>query len=581
MKRQAKVLAVLLMMFVVLAGQSSAQEMGRYIVTIQGPAEQAEQAVLRAGGAVDHVFELIPAIAIQIPAAALSGLERNPLVVNIEPDAMVYAIDTELDNSWGVKRIGAGVVHDSGNKGAGAEVAVLDTGIDWDHPDLVVAVGINFVPSGKGPPWARTVDPDAWDDDNGHGTHCAGIVAALDNGIGVVGVAPDASLSAVKVLDKNGSGYVSDIIAGLDWCVAKNKDVANMSLGADSHVQAFQDACNAAEAEGVVLVAASGNDGSSVDYPAAYDSVIAVSATDISDGIASFSDYGLEVELSAPGVSIYSTYMGGGYATGSGTSMAAPHVAGTAALVIASDITYESVRKQLQTTAEDLGDAGWDQYYGYGLVDADEAAGATIGPQSPVANAGPDQTVSDADGDGVETVTLDGSTSYDPDGTIDSYEWKEGTDSLGTEVSIAKDFAVGVHIVTLTVTDNEGLTDIDEIIITVTEAVSTEAMYVANIHMSLSERTAGRNTFTRALATVTILDASNAPVEGATVYGYWEGATSDIDSGATGSSGKVTLESDAVKNPSGGTTFTFIVDNVVKSGWYWDYDDKTGSIIVP
>lgn len=577
MKRQAKVLAVLLMMFVVFVGQSSAQEMGRHIVTIEGPPGPAEQAVLRAGGAVDHVFDIIPAIAVRIPEQALQGFSRNPFVVNIEPDAMVYAIDTELDNSWGVKRIGAGVVHDSGNKGAGVEVAVLDTGIDWDHPDLDgnIKGGINYV--GKG----RRVNLGAWDDDNGHGTHVAGIIAAEDNDIGVVGVAPEASLSAVKVLDKNGSGYVSDIIAGLDWCVAENKDVANMSLGADSHVQAFQDACDEASEAGLLLVAAAGNDGSSVDYPAAYDSVIAVSATDISDGIASFSDYGSEVELSAPGVSIYSTYMGGGYATGSGTSMAAPHVAGTAALVIAANIV--GVRTQLQNTADDLGDTGWDQYYGYGLVDADEAAGASTGPQSPFANAGPDQTLNDVDGNDSESVTLDGSGSSDADGTIESYEWDTNNDGVTDRLGVIVDvvFAVGTHTVTLTVTDNHGLKDTDEVIITVTEAVSTEAMYVANIHMSLSERKAGRNTFTRALATVTIVDASNNPVAGATVYGFWSDATSDIDSGVTDSSGKVTLRSDAVKNAPSGTTFTFIVDDVVKSGWYWIYVEASNSITVP
>lgn len=384
MKTQARILlVVLLMTLVVFVGQSSAQDMGRYIVTIQGPAEQAEQAVLRAGGVVDHVFDIIPAIAIQIPAAALPGLERNPAVISIEPDVVATALpkppsppgqdkkppkdDEEppppQELPWGVDRIDAEWAWDT-STGSGVNVAIIDTGIDNDHPDLSVAGGINYVPSGKGPPWARKVDPGAWDDDNGHGSHCAGIVAALDNEIGVVGVAPEASLYAVKALDSSGSGYVSDIIAGLEWSVNNYMDIVNMSLGADADVQAFHDACDAASEAGLLLVAAAGNDGGAVDYPAAYGSVIAVAATDSSDIRPYWSSYGPEIAIAAPGVNILSTYKGGGYETHSGTSMAAPHVAGTLALAVFD----------IFTTADDLPPTGVDDYTGAGLVDAEEAA---------------------------------------------------------------------------------------------------------------------------------------------------------------------------------------------------------------
>ncbi|MHC4310790.1 MAG: S8 family peptidase, partial [Planctomycetota bacterium] len=196
-------------------------------------------------------------------------------------------------------------------------MAVLDTGIDYKHPDLDDNCygGVNVINPRKD-----------YRDDNGHGTHVAGIIAAEDNDIGVVGVAPEAYLYGVKALDRNGSGWLSDIIAGLEWCVNNRMDIVNMSLGADSDIQAFHDACDAASAT-VILVAAAGNDGGAVDYPAAYGSVIAVSATDSSDGLASFSNYGNEIEIAAPGVNILSTYKGGGYETHSGTSMAAPHVA--------------------------------------------------------------------------------------------------------------------------------------------------------------------------------------------------------------------------------------------------------------
>jgi hypothetical protein len=202
----------------------------------------------------------------------------------------------------------------------------------------------------------------------------------------------------------------------------------------------------------------------------------------------------------------------------------------------------------------------------------------TVVNQAPVANAGADQTVNDPEGDG-ETVILDGSGSYDPDGTIASYEWKEGTNVLGTGVSIEVNFAVGVHTVTLTVTDNGGLEGTDNVTITVTEPVSTGVMHVSNIDMSLSTNSAGPNTFAKAFATITILDASDSPVEGATVYGSWSGASSGSVYGVTDSIGNVTLESANVKNPVG--RFTFTVTNVTKNGWTYDStaNDETSDSI--
>jgi subtilisin family serine protease len=373
MKAKMKYLALLFMMLVVLVGQSSAQDMGRYIVTIQGPAEEA---VTRAGGIVDHVFELIPAIAIRIPEAALSGLVRNPTVVSIEEDIEVTALpkpDTppgqdkkpppdgggdeppapSQELPWGVDRIDAEYAHSAGYTGAGVKVAVLDTGIDYKHSDLDDNCygGVNVINSRKD-----------YKDDNGHGTHVAGIIAAENNNIGVVGVAPEASLYGVKALDRNGSGWLSDIIAGLEWCVNNGMDIVNMSLSTNSDIQTFHDACDAASST-VTLVAAAGNDGGAVDYPAAYDSVIAVSATNSSDGLAYFSSYGPEIAIAAPGVNILSTYKGGGYETHSGTSMACPHVVGTLALNLSADI---------YGTVDDLGLS--DDEQGAGLVDAEEAA---------------------------------------------------------------------------------------------------------------------------------------------------------------------------------------------------------------
>ena len=201
-------------------------------------------------------------------------------------------------------------------------------------------------------------------------------------------------------------------------------------------------------------------------------------------------------------------------------------------------------------------------------VTVDDGTGGSAENQPPVADAGENKTVSDENGDGYETVTLDGSGSYDSDGTIDSYEWKEGTTILGTAASITESFAVGVHTVTLTVTDDGGLKDTDNVTITVTEPGGEMAMHVFNIVMSLSTRSAGPNTFARAFATVTIVDTEGSPVEGATVYGSWSGAASGSYYGITNSTGNITFESDNVKNPSG--EFTFTVTNVVKDGWTYD-----------
>lgn len=197
----------------------------------------------------------------------------------------------------------------------------------------------------------------------------------------------------------------------------------------------------------------------------------------------------------------------------------------------------------------------------------------------PVADAGPDQAAYLN-----EAVSFDGSGSSDPDGTIVSYSWDFGDGDIGTGETTGHTYtAIGIYTTTLTVTDNEGVTGQDQATVTVQEEPSN-AVHVTDINMSLSTRTAGKNEFTKALATVTIVDADNNPVQGATVYGSWSGATSDIDSGLTDSTGKVTLESDEIKNAKSGTTFTFTVDDITKSGWTYDSSanaEMSDSILVP
>ncbi len=227
---------------------------------------------------------------------------------------------------WGVKRVDAPAAW-AKSRGQGAKVVVIDTGLDMTHPDLAGNI--------KGG-WNAIAKSDDFNDDHGHGTHCGGNIAALDNAIGIVGVAPKADLYGVKVLAADGSGSFDDVIAGMQWAVDNHMDVASMSLGADQGNQALADMVAAMTKAGVTLVAAAGNSGGAVGFPGGYPGAIAVAASDENDQLADFSSRGPEVAVIAPGVNIYSLSKNGGYETMSGTSMATPHVAGLAALYVST-----------------------------------------------------------------------------------------------------------------------------------------------------------------------------------------------------------------------------------------------------
>lgn len=544
-----------------------------------GPAQQA--LVKGVGGKIKYTYNLIPAIAASVPEVAIEALKKNPNITDVELDSMVYALDAELDNSWGVKRIGAGLVHNSGNNGGGIRIAIIDTGIDYNHPDLQdncadedqngIIDGYDFVNSDYDPM-----------DDEGHGTHVAGIVAALDNSDGVVGVAPEASLYALKVLDYNGNGYISDVIIAIQWAsdpdgngsADDRLDIINMSLGAYTGNIFLEWACILAYYDGLLLVAAAGN-GGSVIYPAAYSSVIAVSATDKNDNLASFSSIGSQVELAAPGVGIYSTYISG-YATMSGTSMASPHVVGVAALVWEADssLTNDDVRYQLQSTAEDLELLSTEQ--GYGLVDADEAVGVDIPIPGDIAG-----KVNDADSTAIKGATVIVEDTTLPEATTDKNgEYTINNVPVGNYTITAS--ATGYNEDSKTADVLEGATTVVDFILTPTTTPSN-TMHVKDITMSLENVIRGKKIFTYAVATVTIIADNNDSVEGATVSGQWSGATKDKDSGVTNTNGQVSLKSNKVKNPKSGTTFTFTVDDVTEAEWTYDpsaNEETSGSITV-
>lgn len=642
-------------------------------------------------------------------------------------------------------------------------VAVIDTGTDYNHEDLSANIWTNprEIPE-------NGIDDDGngfvddirgWDfingdndplDDNSHGTHCSGIIAAEgNNGVGIAGVSWTARIMPLKFMNAAGLGTTTDAILAIQYAVQMGAKVMSNSWGGDGFSQALKDAIEFAHEAGVLFVATAGNNGVNNDvtpyYPASYDvpNIIAVAATDHNDELALSSNYGVNsVDLGAPGVDILSTVLNNGYGYRSGTSMAAPYVAGTAALLAAEypGLTHEEIKAGILDSADKIpsltgitaskgrlnaygaligtvpppppvpvtvfrddmenGSNGWTTsddslwhqsdhrsvspdtswYYGiegvytYGTVERNSGSltspqidltditsselvfthfletenhfpydtarvritkddgatftdvfsktatdgifieetlnisefdgcvirvqfffdtldayfnnfegwyiddvvvqGASTGPLPslpPVADAGPDQTLVDENGDGTEIVTLDGSGSYDTDGDILSFDWDFGDGTHGTGVSAVHVYpAEDSYLVTLTVTDNEGLTDTDTCMVTISEKESN-IMHVGDISMSVTDTEKGnKNTFsfTYATATVTVLDALDEPVKGATVSGHWSGLTSDTDSGLTDTDGKVSLISDKRKNASG--TFTFTVDDITLEDWEYD-----------
>ena len=434
----------------------------RYIVGTASP--RATRAAERAADSVHRVLDfgdIGSAVAGTFPEAALDGLSNRPDVRYIERDGTMEAIGGtgDIDSAdsevpWGVDRVDAEKAHAAGATGAGAHVAIIDTGIDSDHPDLQANLGAGTAFVDARGPYAEP-----WDDDDGHGTHCAGTAGAVDNGSGVVGVSTEATLHAVKVLDKDGSGSWSDVAAGIQYVGEQGWEVGSLSLGG-GRSSVVEDACNYAAGQGVLLVAAAGNSSEDVGTfaPATYDTVVAVSATDSSDGLASFSNYGTDIELAAPGVSITSTYPGG-YATLSGTSMACPHVAGAAGLVMASGTSASDARFQLKSAAEDIGLASSEQ--GAGLLDAEVTAGSSdSAPSVSWANPTDGTTVS-----GEVSLRIAATDDEDDTGTldvvwrIDGGEWQAASASSSGDYTATWDTTAvdeGSHTLEARTTDSAG-----------------------------------------------------------------------------------------------------------------------------
>jgi len=384
----------------------------------------------------------------------------NARVAYAEPDFVAEAIgspdDPGLGNQWGMVKIQAPRAWEVTTGSTSINIAIVDTGVDLDHPDLAgkIVSNINFSTSG-------TVD-----DVYGHGTHVAGIAAAMtNNGIGVAGLGYTSTIMNVKVLGDTGSGAYSGVASGIIWAADNGAEVINLSLGGSSASSTLEDAINYAWSKGVVVVAAAGNNGDTTpSYPAYYTNCVAVAATDTDDTLAYFSNYGKWVDVAAPGVSIYSTLKDNGYGYKSGTSMASPHVAGLAALVFTtvSDANgdgrlNDEVRSRIEATCDDIGVSG----IGHGRINAAGAVGSVpvlpgsitglvtdAGDGSPVIGA----TVTD----GTRTATTDASGKYTIGDVLPgSYEVtvsKEGYESSTGGVTVASattavlDFSLGPQL---------------------------------------------------------------------------------------------------------------------------------------
>ncbi|TMW70996.1 S8 family peptidase [Alteribacter natronophilus] len=353
------------------ASNGAGDDLQEYLVQFNGaPANGLLQAFGVSEDRVLTEFNHLDVVNVELSEAQARGLSNNPHVEAVEENAEVHALGQTVP--WGIPHVQGTDAQDAGYTGAGLKVAILDTGIEATHEDLADNV------KGGYSVFTDADNSDPYYDPNGHGTHVAGTVAAVDNDLGVIGVAPEADLYAVKVLSNAGSGSIAGIAEGIEWSIDNDMDIINMSLGASQGSSILEQFSNLAYDEGLLVVAAAGNSGNrggnnnTVGYPAAYDSVIAVAAVDQNNNRATFSSTGPAVEISAPGVNVLSTTPGDNYASYNGTSMASPHVAGVAAQVWQAKpgLSNTELRQLLNDTAVNLGPA---HQYGHGLVQSLDA----------------------------------------------------------------------------------------------------------------------------------------------------------------------------------------------------------------
>ncbi|MFN8472916.1 MAG: S8 family serine peptidase [Anaerolineae bacterium] len=370
---------------------------GRILVGYRASASAKGRAAVEAvGGKVTDSLTTLDIDAISVPPdgldRALAALKADPSVAFAERDPIVRLAgspaawqpnDPFFKDEWGLARTGVPAAWDLTRGSPDVVVAVLDTGVDANHEDLrgQLVAGYDFVHNTRTP-----------DDDNGHGTHVTGIIAAAaNNGIGISGVAPGSRVMPIKVMSALGNGSHFVIAQGIEHALRNNARILNLSMGGDTPSDTLKQAIDHAWAAGALVVAAAGNDNTDKpSYPAAWPNVISVGAINTDDTRAPFSNYGQTISVVAPGVAILSTLPGNRYEAWPGTSMAAPIVSGIAALLWSRNpsLTNDQVRERLISTAERLGTSiydpnGHNSEYGYGLVNAAQAVGLDITPPTP------------------------------------------------------------------------------------------------------------------------------------------------------------------------------------------------------
>ena len=549
-----------------------------YIVVLQpGPSSvrtEASSLAKQYGGRVGFVYgHTLRGFSITASSAAAAGIARNPHVAYVEADQVASTLESQTTPT-GIGRIFAAPagtptsattsapynpnlgINGADDKRVDVDVAVIDTGIDLNNPDLNVAGSINCLNITSGSCVA------GGDDDHYHGTHVAGTIAALDNGFGVVGVAPGARLWAVKVLDSTGSGTTSGVIAGLDWVAAQGViEVANLSLG-DSKSEALDTSVRNAVAKGVSVVVAAGNISADAgNYsPSGEPTAITVSALadfngrpgggarltctfDVDDTFADFSNYGSVIDMIAPGVCIASTNNNSStLRTISGTSMAAPHVAGAAALLRSMGNDRATTESLLKTsgnldwngdrdgTKERLLDVSNTTYFNPVMVG---------GPANIAPSASFTSTCTDL------ACSFDGTPSSDADGTIAAYTWAFGDGSTGSGVKPTHTYANGgTYSVTLTVTDNRGATGSTSAPVTPVTPTAPPTQLVFGPSASLQT-----TTWT---AKVNVTGAT----PGSTVAGTWNGSSSNGSCTAS-TSGTCTISRRKISLSVASVTWTY------------------------
>ena len=550
----------------------------------------------------------VPAVAID---ALTLALQKNPHVQFVEPNFMASSFATVNDTlyryQWNFNNTTNGGINVEQawkvSTGANAIVAVLDTGIAYkNHQD---ATGTYY----QAPDLASTRFVSGYDfinndahanDDHSHGTHVAGTIAqSTNNSLGAAGIAFDATLMPVKVLGKDNFGSYSAIANGIRWAADRGAHIINMSLGGSSASRTLEDAVAYAYSRGVTIIAAAGNNGTNaVSYPAAYDNyVIAVSATRFDEKLAGYSNYGSSISLAAPGGDLSVDQNGDGRGDGivqntfnpntkdtsafgyyyyQGTSMAAPHVAGVAALIVSQGITDPAeVRHILESTAKDRGPVGKDIYYGHGIVDAGAAMEAirnrTDLGDTNTAPVAVDDAASTAQGTPITISVLanDSDADSDPLTVISVDGLVNGTAMINNGQTITytphPSFS-GTDTFTYTISDGQGGTATATVSITVVgDDQGGEAVRVVDIDGAV---TTVRNQW-RAVVTVTVADSNGTAAAGLTVTARWSDGRSFT--GTTNAAGQVTATSAQMNNRVNGISFR--VENVD----HLDYDPTLNS----